>query len=484
MVFSAFCGPSATERSIVAGSDLCVNWRPSLIQIPQGKARYTLYRTEGVGLFVDSGIASSSRAAFWQNGRCFFVIGGTLVEVFTGGTVTVRGTGIAEDDHLARIEANTTQLMVLSAGHGYILTLATNAFAEITSEFPTGDAVGLASQDGYAMVGIRDTNRFALSNINNWLTWDAGDQSTAEAKPDFIRNLISIREQLWIFKEKSTQPFSNTGADFPFTPNQGELIEYGIVAPDSLAKVDNALFCVAGDANGIGIVARSIGYKLQRVSTDAMEQRLAEYPTLADAEGQAFYLGGHTAYRVTFPSANSGYGATWEMDVNTGDWIETPYWNSKFGREESHRARVYVAAFGKILCGDRAAGKIYELGMQYLDDNGEVIRRRRRAPHLVNERKQIFYDSLRFDGNTGIGLNVASGELGYNPAMNVSWSDNGGRTFGQAREVRFGKFGAFDIIPEMRAMGMGRDRVIDTIVTDPVDWCIAAVYVNSGAGSR
>lgn len=487
--FDQFTGSSYTPRSIIAASERTVNWNCEVVETTPYKARYSLYRTPGYATLGDSGFGPN-RSAIAVVGRTFAVQGARFGEWSALGVFTdysaASGVYIAGSPALAQLAANPTQVMIVSGGKGYIFTMATSTLEQITSpDFPI-DAVGCAFQDGYFIVFRRNSQVFQISALNNGLVWDAADSSSAEAKPDYILACASVREQLWMLGTDTCQAFTNTGAaDFPFQSNQGGVTMNGIAAPDSLTVLDDTLFFISGSSQGAGIVVRMRGYQPQRISNYAMESAIEGYPSVSDAEGWGFQMGGHLYYRLRFPSANDGRGVTWQYDVGSGQWTEVSYWNSALALEEAHRGRFGLYCFGKVLIFDRTDGRMYQMAMNYMSDAGSTIRRVRRAPHLVKERETVYYYRLRFDAQVGIGLDVAAGQPGYDPQMLLRWSDDAGKTWsddgGAARYIRFGRKGEFGVLPETWGLGSARDRVYECVVTDPVDWMIAAAYFEANA---
>lgn len=489
MRFEAFCGPSYTARSIVAASERTVNLNLELVETNPFKSRYFLYRSPGFTLFGNPA-HGPARGSHVFAGRMFGVYGDRFGEwsplgVFTDYS-TASGVFIDGGNALVSMDSNPDQLMIVGGNFGYIFDFTANTLQPITSaDFPAKPK-GCVFQDGYFIVFIQNSQQFQISALNNGLVWDAADISEAEAKPDYILAMASVREQLWALGTETIQSFTNTGAaDFPFQSNQGGVSETGIIAPASLTVLDNTIFYLGSAKEGGGIAVRMRGYAPLRISNYAVESAWQSYPSISDAEGLAFQMGGHLFYRLTFPSAFGGLGATWQYDVGLGMWTEVPYWNQMSGLEEAHRGRCASFCFGKVLIGDRVNGKVYELSQSYMTDNGDLIRRIRRAPHQLKERNMVYYQKLRFDANSGIGLDVAAGTAGYDPMMALRWSNDAGKTWsdetGAMRYIRFGRLGEYGLIPQTYGLGAARDRVYEAIMTDPVDWMIAAAYFDASS---
>lgn len=486
MKFDEFISGSYTPRSIKAESQRLVNFYLERIESDAGKASYSLYRSPGLLPFCATGITPGfARASVSLNDHTYWVIGTHVIEVFTDGTFfdysVASGVFLVDDGLPAYMAASPTQLLITSGTFGYVLELAAlHLIAD--PDFPNGLAGQVGFLDGYFIVLINNSQQFQVSDLNDADSWDASVISSVESRPDFSLALAVVREDLWIFGSHSTQIFYNNGnADFPFVPNQSAVTDTGIIAPDSLGHFGDTLLWLWGDDTGQGIVYMAEGYVPVRISNHAVETAIQAYMMISDAIGMCFQMNGHLFYRLFFPSANNGLGVTWQCDIDMAKrnpalaWSEVSRWNN--GAEEAHLGRVFISAFGKALAGSRLDGTIYDQSMLYLDDAGSVIRRVRRAPHMYNDAKQIIYNMIGFDGNTGIGLDVASTVLGYDPVSSLRWSDDGGKTWGNERFIRWGKVGEYGILPRTFNLGKGRDRVWEMVFSDPVDWQLDSCYV-------
>lgn len=491
MKFNEFISGAYSPRSIKAESQELTNFYLERVESDAGKASYTIYRSPGLASFCATGIDGPARGALSLNGHTYWVIGDRLIEVFSSGSFTdyslAAGVFIAGGSAPVSLAASPTQLMVTGGGHGYVLELA--AVHEIASaDFPTGTAGPCAFLDGYFIVLIQDSQQFQISTINDADGWDASQISSVESRPDFCVAVWPRGEDLWMYGDQSIQIFYNNGnADFPFVPNQSAVSQMGLVAPNSVAHFGDQLMWLWGEDSGRGIVYMTEGgYVPQRISDHAIENTIQNYSgDMADAIGMSFQLNGHLFYRLYFPGANGGLGATWQCDIAMAkqnralSWSKVTRWNN--GIEEAHIGRVMVSGFGKTLVGSRLDGTIYDMSMAYLDDAGAVIRRVRQAPHMYNEGKQIVYNEIGFGGNTGIGIQPADPDnptltAGYDPVSSLIWSDDGGKTWGNERSIRWGKLGEYSILPRTFDCGVGRDRVWKMVFTDPVDFCLVDCY--------
>jgi hypothetical protein len=481
--FAELCGPSYTRPigQTQIQTERTVNFRLERLTGSSTKNQFVMLRQPGLGLFANTALNARVRGALTTNGRTFTVVGSHFLELFANGTftdyTTSSGVNVPDDGRKVWFDANPQQVMAVGGSAGFIFTLATNVLVQITDvNFPVlPEACSFLG--GYFIVSIRYSQQFQISALNDGTAWDALDISSAESRPDHILNHISTREEVWFFGSTTIQPYYNSGdADFPLAPNLSAVIPSGVQAAQSVCNIGGILFWMKIDNAGSGTFCRSNGYTEVVISNHAVESVWSTYKSLDKTYCWPYQENGHACVRVNFPDIDGlsiGTSATWEYDMSTNQWTETPSWNQAQAKEEAHRGYCSFAAFGKTLVGDRENGKIYELSVKYLDDNGALIRRVRRCPHIYKEGKLISYHSLLLDGNKGIGLNVASDQPYYNPEAKLLISDDGGKTFQPFTPITFGPMGQYKYVPEAIGLGSGRDRVFELVFDAPVDWAIS-----------
>ena len=300
--------------------------------------------------------------------------------------------------------------------------------------------------------------------------------ATPESNPDRALMIFAHSNHLWIFGAESIEIWINTGnADFPFEPIRHATIQMGILYTYSVVAINGSLYWVGRDKSGAGVVFVAQGYQPQPVSNHAVTRSIQSLVvTGADPVAWSHEHMGHSFYILTFPDDD----LTWGFDTQAGrqaGWHERTYLNGS--DEEAHRGRCCAYVGGEeggaaaYLVGDRANGKIYDLSLDAYDDDGDAIRRVRRAQHISDEMVQIAYHSLELDVEHGIGEVVYS----------LRWSNNGGKAFGSSSEVT--KVDASDINPEWRLLGTGRDRVFEVSSESSVKhaWLDAFIRLTKGS---
>lgn len=156
-----------------------------------------------------------------------------------------------------------------------------------------------------------------------------------------------------------------------------------------------------------------------------------------------------------------------------------------------HRSWNHSYAFGKHLVGDWKTGNLWEMKLavdnhdgtyDFVTDNGNPIRRVRRAPTLNDEMEWVYYTQLIVDFATGLGPQPPLLDGNGNPrppqAM-LRWSNDGGSTWSNQHIANCGFAGEYSIRVIWRRLGRGRKRVFELTVSDPVPQAITDSYVKT-----
>ena len=459
--YPGFVGQAYTTRSTAVSANRCINLYPETVNAdagyPAGKAPIVVYRTPGLGL-LQTLPDGPIRGEFEINGRAFVVAGATLFEVGNNGTShTTIGT-VANSTEPAQMVATEVQLLVLSAGLGYIYNMVTGVFSQILADAFPNPAVACTTIDTYMIVLHGGTNQFFISAPLDGTVWSGLDFSSDE-EPDTAVTLAQNHLYLWIFGQNEIVIYQDSGGSaFPFTRIPGSQIEQGCAALNSVITADNTLMWLGKDPRGAGVFYRGNGFLPDRISDYGVEFAISQYSTVADCIGYSYQDGGHLFCVWSFPTAN----ATWVYDVGEKKWHERLYFSA--GQYSASRARFHMFAFGMHIVGDYTNGNLYEMSEQYPTDNGAPIRWLRSAPHLSIEDQWLFYSQIQIDMQTGSGTNDPS----YDPQVVLRASNDGGYTWGNEQYASCGATGQYNKRVIFNRQGRSRNRVFELSGSDPV----------------
>lgn len=449
------------SRARMASAQSLVNLYPEL----QTDSAVVLYGTPGlstVATMTDSGC----RGMVVANDLLFAVFGPTVYQIDTNIVPYTIGT-IGTSSGPVSMASNGTQIMLLDGtATGYIITISARTIAAIAdTDFPGGADVAFSS--GVFLFREPDSGRFWATDSYNGASLDGLSFATTESSPDNLNGLLTDHGEVWLAGTGSIEVWHNTGSsDFPFSLIPGAIIETGCAAGQSMRKVDNSIFWLGQDSRGQGTVWRANGYTPERVSTHAVEFAISNYSRIDDAVAWTYQQDGHLFYVLTFPTAD----ATWVYDVATQRWHQRSWMQPNDGTLHRHRGAAHAWFAGRHLVGDHTSGALYEMDMDIYSDDGDAIRREIVTPHLRNQKDRMFYHDLEVRMETGVGL--VSGQGSY-PQISLECSNDGGRTWGNARPVSFGAMGEYQTRARWAALGSTlAGRTFRLRITDPVPVCI------------
>lgn len=372
LAIPGLAGPSNTLASINVNADRVVNWYPETANPGSPKVQKWLRPTPGVRAltyFANGPV----RGLFEQDGRAFGVGGEWFGEIIDNGDGTFSITNAAvvandADDSPVSFASNGSaghQVLLISAGLGYIFDLLTNTLTPITDpDFPA-DVSMCAFMDGYFLVLIRDTRRVQFSALEDGTSWDPLDVFERSIGSDNIVTMIRTHRDLLLLGSQTSESWSDTGdALTPFQPLQGVLMELGSAAAFGAIRADNSVVFLVKDERGTGIASRQEGYSAVRTTTYGIDLKIQQSTDLTQSVACAIQMDGHLFVLFDIP----GLDTTLTWDVAEQQWHERGLWDSTACVYTPLVWRYHCFAFGKHIVGSRLNGYIYHLDSAYLDD--------------------------------------------------------------------------------------------------------------------
>ena len=332
--------------------------------------------------------------------------------------------------------------------------------------------------DNYFVYNKPDSQLWAASDLLSPIT-DPLSFASKDGSPDDLVSIIVDRREVYLLGEMSSEVWIDSGAvPFPFTRIPGTSTQQGIAAQWSMSRMGNSFAYVSKNNRGEAMVVRMNGYFPERISTHAVETTLVNQ-NVSDAVAWTYQLEGHEVYVVSFPSIGEN-GLTWAYDNTTGLWHKWLYRNNS-NQYERHRGNCCAFFNQQILVGDYENGKIYQLSRNYYTDDGQPIRRIRRAPHLVSDLQRQYFHELQIQFQPGVGLSTGQGE---DPQAMLRWSNDGGSTWSNEYWTSIGKQGKYQNRAIWRRLGWSRDKIFEVSVSDPVKAVIVSANLKAEAGEN
>lgn len=484
-----FIGTSYVAPSIYQSDAECVNFFAEIDPTKQAGERgiVALYPTPGLLLQLTLPAASPVRGMFTVTGGEYFIAvsSNKVYKVDQTMTATQIGTLATGSGYVSISDNQTGSGLVAYLADGtnrYTYDFTSSTFATLPStDGPWQGATVVDSVDGYNIYNQPDTYNWACTDLNSQLSTQAL-YGSANGYPDNIVSMIVDRRQVYLLKEVTTEVWTDVGniisgiVSFPFQRVPGTMMQSGCGAPFSVARFGNSFAFVAKDTRGNSTIEMIDGYSFVKISTHAVEQSLLNQ-VVSDATAFSYQIEGHEMYVVTFPSV--GDGLTWVYDLATQSWHKWLYWDgAKYTR---HRANCGCFFNNMYLVGDFQNGKIYSLENEVYTDNGQLIRRLRRARHLTTDFQRQFFESFQIQFQPGVGLTLGQGQ---DPQAMLKWSNDGGSTWSNEHWVSIGKQGKYANRALWRRLGWARDRIFEVVVSDPIKAVIVSAELKASAGDN
>jgi hypothetical protein len=494
-VWPSFTDGSYKLETVNAAGAVCQNLYPEPIEKGPLQGQNRLRGIPGMTPFGPTLVGGPIRALWSNETELFAIAGGQMWQVFDPSWEAVVGGApvpplfiglIPNGTNPAIVQTNGFQLGIASAGQAFIDPGGGVGLLPIVDT--TGAPVNLATLavlDNYLIGNVANTKQIFLSNLApDGGTWDPADTAIKEGYPDNIKRVWVDNEELWLFGDETTEVWIDTGGLFPFSRIPGAVFPIG---------TDSA-WAVAG-TNGYrfwpwrGQIYMAFGLQPQRISDFGVEEAIKTYSLFDQQNAEAFAWrdGGHIFYAISYPNA----GRTWVFDMSTQMWHERLYYsNGQYGR---YRGRVYAYAFGKHLVGDYATGQIYQLDpLQYYDappianptGQGVTLRRRRVAHYINDSLKNIRYNRLTLDMDTGVGISGPTGTLGVAPQVTMRFSLDRGKNWSYERRQSLGQIGQDSTRVFWTQLGASRLGVTaEIVVDDPVPVSINGALIDVGGST-
>ena len=329
--------------------------------------------------------------------------------------------------------------------------------------------------DNYFVYNRPDTQQFGASAVLSPIS-PALSFSSKDGAPDDLVTLIVDHREIYLLGETSSEVWVDQGTSpFPFQRIPGTSTQHGIVSAFSVSRLGNSFAYLSKNNRGTAQIVQMNGYVPERISTHAVENSLSG-KTITDAVAWTYQIEGHEVYVISFPSIQ----LTWCYDIASKMWHKWLYTNN-LGQYERCRGNCAAVFQGYVLVGDYSNGKIYHLDKNIYTDDGQNVRRLRRAPHLVADFQREYFDELQIQFQPGVGLSTGIGE---NPQAMLRWSNDGGSTWSNEHWTSIGRMGKYTNRAIWRRLGTARDRIFEVSVSDPVKCVIVSANLKATQGEN
>lgn len=357
--------------------------------------------------------------------RGFILIGSTLYQALSGKLVRFTsaggaGTAVADlagtaDVFFAVNNKRPTPDQAVVTENGAFTFTSGSVTAWADADLPQPNAVCFVG--GYFMFTIGDGRVFA-SGLND-VTQDSTHFATAESKPDTLRRPVPLGGQLLLCGANSMEvwgpPINATGFPFSYV----HTIQRGLAGAHAIAGFEDGFgrgILFVGDDNAVHLLN---GYTAEKVSPPDLDRLIEAVSDKTTLKAMVYVSGGHAFWQLS-----AGTAWTWTFDLNSGKWHERDSYS--LTRSRMHTS---VFAFGKWLCGDTQSGNCVEIDRLTKTEIGNPLRARFESGPVIKFPNRIRVARADFNFATGVGIATGSDPSETDPAIEVSFSRDGGVTY-------------------------------------------------------
>jgi len=326
--------------------------------------------------------------------------------------------------------------------------------------------------DSFFLFTKKDGKQFFISASNDGFSYNALDFATAAVDPDPIKAPFVLRNQLFIFGSQTAESFQNIGGSgFPFQRIQGQVIQKGILAANTITEIQGSMVWLGSSVNEQPAIWISSGGDPERISTTAIENQLRTYTDtqIEDAFVNKYSQSGNYFLAFTFPGQT-----TFTYDFTSGLWHERKSVNDV--TVIPWRVTTIEDAYGELFVGDSISNKIGIIDKDTFTDYGSITRRRFVTPPFSNNGEPFFVDSVELFMETGTALTTSQGS---DPKMLMSASNDGGRTFNNNISRDIGLIGEYEQRLIWGQLGRtSREKMLAFETSEPIKSVIIKLEVN------
>lgn len=400
------------------------------------------------------------RGMHFHNGNLYVAFAERLVRVNYDGTNYV----VTDLGALPGIERVTFARNNKAPIPDILVTTEDDTFVVNPSGAPTSLGAGSLPQaltvdflDGYFVWGIRD-GRFFVSGIND-TTVSALDFGKAESHPGGIYRAVCFGELLYLCGPSSIEVWQNAGNATGSPFSRSSVINRGIAGTFAIAGNEYGFpaLIFVGDDNAV--YRLDGGYQINRISTPDLDRLIENVADKSKIDVTVGITEGHYWATVTGPTFS------WTYEVGTGFWHERVSYLI-----ERWRGVCSTQAFGKWVIGDRTTGDVWFLDANTRREGEDQLVMTAISLPAIGFPNRVAIPRADFDVIVGQGLVTGDEPIDTDPICKVSWSDDGGNSFGIPLHRQLGRQAEHKTVVSVNRTGMASryGRVWKFEVSDPV----------------
>lgn len=458
-----FTGGFYKSRSRQFSSQRCINWYPNFAKAGALNPD-NLYPCSGLRQISLAGEQDGiNRGAKLLNGRPHFVNGTELFRidrvVNPDLSVTYESFNLGYIQGSGRVQMDTlgNQLCIVVPGETAYIYTDGGIVDEISDPNFNGPVDDVVALDAVFVFCKTASNIVFHSNLNDGTTYSALDSYPVPQLNNIV-GLGAFRNQLYVFGETITIPFNNiVGLEFLFAPIPNAIIDTGLRTKFSKTVFRQSYVWVGNGENAEASIWLYSGGALQNISNETIDFILQN---MSEEDIQRAFMLRHSQNGAEFIVLNIG-DYCFKYDLSASQMTGVPQWHEQRSIipvgsdhiDSPWRVSSIVQAYNRVICGDSIDARIGEITDDIGTEYGVNIARLLDTQPLSNSGVKSKVWAIEVFTDVGVG---------DDDEINLSWSDDGGYTFGNKiarktgaagqyeRRAVWDRLGAFSIARQLR----------------------------------
>jgi hypothetical protein len=381
---------------------------------PTARSGVVYHRVPGLDVFAETNEATF-RGGLQVASTLYAAWEGTVKAINSSGTVSANGSLSGTDKvFFARNNNSTPQIAIVSGGGAFRVN-GTSIASYPDSD--VGSPNSVCEMDGWFFFtyGNGDCQASDLNSTNiNTL-----NKIKAESVPGGLTRGFAHESDLYLMGPGGGEMWSYPVNDSGFPLNRAFTFTPGLAGKYAVAGFEKEFGnypIYVGSDNSVRDLSTSVPQKISPPDLDRLIAAVSDKNTLI---ASAYISAGFAFWQLSSPDW------TWVYCLNTRQWHERESYLLSRSRMD-----LTVPAFGKWLTGDTQSGDLFELNESARKEGiNPLIATLESGPvtafprGLVNHRTDFMF-------TTGVGIAGGEDPIERDPQVEISYSDDGGRTYG------------------------------------------------------
>jgi hypothetical protein len=216
-------------------------------------------------------------------------------------------------------------LIVLDGTKGWVINPVLGTITQIVDpDFPTPHCTRGAFIDGYICIAKKDTADIYNCDLNDPLTWTAGNFISAEMYPDTIQGLYKQANYVVAIGSQTIEYFYDAGASIgtPLARNPSAYHRVGTTDGNTVAVFEEQLIFIGNSGVGGRTVYKLTGFNLVEIASAPVRRWIEEYTNTINTIQAAFVIRakGHAFFVLDLQQVAQH--RTFVYDLLEGAWHE------------------------------------------------------------------------------------------------------------------------------------------------------------------